>query len=102
MVAGRPACYVRGLDHGPYDVQDFVESGLVCEVSPEHPIDCSAIARFYAQSNWPSVLRRFADIDHSETDVAAAIRSAIDRLQPATRGVGSHAARVQARWEGEV
>ncbi len=102
VVAGRPACYVRGLDHGPYDVQDFVESGLVCEVGPEHPIDYSAIARFYAQSDWPSVLRRFADIDHSETDVAAGIRSAINRLQPATHGAGSRAARFHARWDGAV
>lgn len=31
LVAGTPACYVRGLDHGPHDVQDFVRDGLVYE-----------------------------------------------------------------------
>jgi hypothetical protein len=87
VVAGRPACYVRGFDHGPYDVQDFVRFGLVCEAAPERYIDLPAIRSFYMQSGWPSVLRRFADVDHPESHVTTAVRSALDNFSTITAGV---------------
>jgi hypothetical protein len=87
VVAGRPACYVRGFDHGPYDVQDFVRFGLVCELVPEHVIDLPAIRSFYAHSGWPSALRRFADVDHTETQVITAVRSALNSFSTLTAGV---------------
>ena len=78
VVAGRPACYVSGLDHGPYDVQEFVQSGLVAEWRPSRPLDWGALARFYPRSGWSAVLRRYADVDCDEHQMAADVRAAID------------------------
>jgi hypothetical protein len=77
LIAGTPACYVRGLDHGPHDVQDFVRDGLVYELPQLSPIDADAIARFYARREWPAILRRYAAVDVSPADVARAVRSAL-------------------------
>ncbi len=80
VVAGCPACYVRGLDHGPYDVQSFVRDGLVCELTQPWSIDHGAILRFYDQHGWPAVLRRYADVDRDEAEVARAVRAALSSL----------------------
>ena len=81
LIAGRPACYVRGLDHAPYDLQDFVRDGLVYEEIDAGTIDGWAIARFYERSGWPGVFRRYADVDRGEAEVGAAIRAEVQRLE---------------------
>ena len=80
VVAGRPACYVRGLDHGPYDVQSFVRDGLVCELEQPWSLDGAAIRRFYARDTWPAVLRRYADVDRDDAEAARAVRAAVSSL----------------------
>ena len=42
VIAGRPGCYVRGFDHGPYDVQAFVRDGLIYEWIPQRRIEPAA------------------------------------------------------------
>ena len=87
LIAGTPACYVRGLDHGPHDVQDFVRGGLVYELPQLPPIDAGAIARFYSRREWPAVLRRYAAVDVSPDDVERAVRFAVPRAASAIRSV---------------
>jgi hypothetical protein len=82
VVAGRPACYVRGFDHGPYDVQGFVRDGLIYEWLPRRPIEVAPIEAFYNRPGWSPVLRRYADIDRSDHDMASAVRAAVNRLAP--------------------
>jgi hypothetical protein len=89
VVSGRPACYVRGFDHGPYDVQDFVHDGLVYEWMPQAPVDLADIDRFYGRPAWPAILRRFADIDHAEDEVASAVVAAVNRLAPRGHTAGA-------------
>jgi hypothetical protein len=81
VISGRPACYVRGFDHGPYDVQEFVRDTLIYEWTVGCPID-AAIERFYRRPAWSAVLRRYADIDHSDEEVTAAVIAAVNRLSP--------------------
>ena len=57
LVAGTPACYVRGLDHGPHDVQDFVRDGLVYELPQLPPIDAGAIRSASSRSGGRSSRR---------------------------------------------
>jgi hypothetical protein len=85
VVAGRPGCYVRGFDHGPYDVQAFVGDGLIYEWIPQGRIDVAAIETFYNRAAWPAILRRHADIEHSDVEVATAVVAAVNRLAPARR-----------------
>ena len=87
LVAGTPACYVRGLDHGPHDVQDFVRDGLVYELPQLSPIDAGAMARFYSRREWPAILRRYAAVDLSPDDVACALRSALSGTTSSLRSV---------------
>ncbi len=83
VVAGRPGCYVRGLDHGPYDVQDFVGDGLIYEWHVPAPIDRSAIACFYTRGAWPHALRRYAEIDRDDEEVAAEVRAVLQTVSAA-------------------
>lgn len=87
LVAGTPACYVRGLDHGPHDVQGFVRDGLVYELPQLPPIDAGAVARFYSRREWPAILRRYAAVDLSPDDVARAVQSAISGSASSIRSV---------------
>jgi hypothetical protein len=87
LVAGTPACYVRGLDHGPPDVQDFVRDGLVYELPQLAPIDARAIARFYSRREWPAILRRYAAVDVSQDDVMRAVRCALSGTVATIRSV---------------
>ena len=87
LVAGTPACYVRGLDHGPHDVQDFVRDGLVYELPQLAPIDAGAIARFYSRREWPAILRRYAAVDVSQEDVARAVQGALSGTVSIIRSV---------------
>lgn len=77
VIAGRPGCYVRGLDHGPYDVQHFVGDSLIYEWHPPAALDRSAIARFYAREAWLNVLRLYADVDRADEDLAAEVRAVL-------------------------
>ena len=81
VVAGRPACYVRHFDHGPYDVQSFVRDGLVYELMDFRAIDYEAVAAFYARPGWPRVLSRYADVDRDEQAAAADVRAAVSALE---------------------
>ena len=80
VVAGVPACYVSGLDHGPYDVQDFVKDGLIAEWSARLRLDLRTIERFYLRREWPRILRHYADVDRSSDEVAVAVRAALDAI----------------------
>jgi hypothetical protein len=80
LLAGKPSCYARGLDHAPFDVQSFVRDGLVYDLVDWPRLDPIAVWRFYMRPEWPAVLRRYADIDHDEADVACRIRAAIQDL----------------------
>jgi hypothetical protein len=82
VISGRPACYVRGFDHGPYDVQEFVRDTLIYEWTADCPIDVAAIERFYRRPAWSAVLRRYADIDRADEEVTAAVVAAVNRLAP--------------------
>jgi hypothetical protein len=80
VVAGTPACYVRGLDHAPYDVQSFIHDGLVYELDRARPFDPSEIWQFYARAEWPTILRRYANIDQDEADLARIVSAAVSDL----------------------
>ena len=80
VVAGRPACYVRGFDHGPYDVQSFVRDGVVYELTDHRTIDCDAITSFYTRPEWRQALSRYADTDRQAEAVAADVRAAVSAL----------------------
>jgi hypothetical protein len=84
VVAGRPACYVRGFDHGPYDVQSFVRDGVVYELTDFRTIDCDAIAAFYARPEWRHALSRYADTDRQAEAVTADVRAAVIALVGST------------------
>jgi hypothetical protein len=99
LVAGRPSCYVRGFDHGPYDVQSFVCNGLVIEPAHISPIDYSAVRRFYTRDEWPRILRRYADVDHDSDEVASAVRAAVNAVMRAT-GKNTATERTQRDTEG--
>jgi hypothetical protein len=77
VVAGRPACYVSGLDHGPHDVQDFVKDRLVYEWPAPSRLDFLALEQFYLRRDWPRVLRAYADVDRTDEDVIAAVQAAL-------------------------
>jgi hypothetical protein len=80
VVAGRPACYVRGLDHAPYDVQSFVRDGLVYELERPDRFDQSAVDAFYAREQWRAALRRYADVDRSDEELGPIVAAAIREL----------------------
>ena len=87
LIAGTPACYVRGLDHGPHDVQDFVRDGLVYELPQLWPIDAGAVECFYSRREWPAILRRYAAVDVNPDDVARAVRLALSGAASTIRSV---------------
>ena len=81
VVAGCPACYVRGLDHGPYDVQAFVRDGLVVrDGTALEPRRRGASGGSTHATTWPAVLRRYADVDRDDAEVARAVRAAVSSL----------------------
>jgi hypothetical protein len=83
VIAGRPGCYVRGFDHGPYDVQRFVRDGLIYEWLPQGPIEPAPIEEFYNRTEWPVALRRYADVDRADEAVTSAVLAAVNTLAPA-------------------
>jgi hypothetical protein len=80
LVAGTPSCYLRGLDHAPYDVQSFVKSGLVYDLENPSRFDAADVSRFYGRPEWPAVLRQYANVDQDDDDVASSVRAAVMAL----------------------
>ena len=79
VTGGRPSGFVPGLDHGPPDLHTFVARGLIYEVD-ELDFDPQAMLRFYLRSDWPDVLRLFANIDEDEATVATRVGLAMREL----------------------
>lgn len=77
LTAGRPAAYVRGLDHGPYDLHTFVARGLACEYDDARGLDPDALQSFYLRADWTTVLRLFADVGEDAASVTARMRDAL-------------------------
>lgn len=82
LMAGRPAAYVNGLDHGPPDLHAFVARGLVYRYRDESGLDPGAMQRFYLRPDWPAALRLFANICEDESTVAARTREALREVAP--------------------
>ena len=80
VIAGKPSCYLRGLDHAPYDVQSFVQDGLVYELERARRFDPSDVMHFYARREWPSILRRYANVDQDEADLARIVTTTVSDL----------------------
>ena len=82
--AGRPAVYVASLDYGPYDMHQFVRRGLIYSDGLSEPRSLhfvpEDVLRFYQQSQWPAVLRMFANIDEDEETVLAHLTSEMSKL----------------------
>jgi len=73
VTAGRPAGYVPELDHGPRDLHEFVQRGLIYPVEGESRavrLDPDAMLRFYNEPGWLNVLRHFANFDEDEAIIA--------------------------------
>lgn len=91
VTAGTPSCYVRALDHGPYDELSLVQEGLIYELTDVFRFDPEEVARFYARAEWPRILRRHANVDQDEAEVARLVTAAVHRLiehSTATAGKG--------------
>ncbi|HEX8144149.1 MAG TPA: hypothetical protein VF553_16225 [Pyrinomonadaceae bacterium] len=83
VTAGRPSGYVSGLDYGSTDLHAFVERGLIYPFDDEAGFDPEEMLRFYRRSQWPGVLRLFANIEEDEASVAARLASAMRELATA-------------------
>jgi hypothetical protein len=86
VVSGKPACYVRGLDHAPYDVQSFVRDGLVYELRQADRFDPCDVVNFYARREWPHILRRYANVDQDEADLTLSVSAAVSDLAAVRAG----------------
>ena len=86
VTAGIPSAYVEDLDHGPTDLHGFVAAGLICR-SDLDP-DLNEVLRFYQQPGWPTILRRFANIDDDESAVLAETVKAIADLRSSAKICG--------------
>ena len=84
LTAGRPAAYVRGIDHGSYDLHAFVARGLVYEYADERGLDTEAMRRFYLRPEWAAALRLFANVDEDEATVASRTRDALREVASAS------------------
>lgn len=72
VVAGRPAGFVSGLDHGPPDVHRFVAQGSIYPVIQSDQgltWDPASLLSFYQRPEWPSLLRAFANIEAAHAGV---------------------------------
>ena len=77
VTAGRPAAYVRGIDHGSDDLHGFVARGLVHPFDDARGLDAEATRGFYLRPEWPDALRLFANVDEDEAEVATRLREAL-------------------------
>ncbi|MBV9927267.1 MAG: hypothetical protein JOZ96_19775 [Acidobacteria bacterium] len=74
LTAGRPAAYVRGIDHGSYDLHAFVARGLVYEYEDGRGLDLEAMRRFYLRADWPDALQLFANVREDAESVTSRTR----------------------------
>lgn len=80
VTAGRPAGYIPELDHGPHDLHQFVQRGLIYPVrkeSGDFRWSPDSMLRFYNQPGWLNFLRDFANIDDDEATIAVRLAEAI-------------------------
>jgi hypothetical protein len=77
VTAGIPSCYVRDLDHGPYDEQSFVRDGLICQMAGLS-LQPAGVVTFYQREQWPGVLRKYACVDAGEEEFAPAVAAALE------------------------
>lgn len=77
LTAGRPAAYVHGIDHGPYDLHAFVARGLVYVYRDERGLEPDAMQSFYLRADWPATLQLFANVRDDEAAVASQTRDAL-------------------------
>lgn len=89
VTAGRPSGYVPGLDYGSVDLHEFVARGLIYAIQDDacghtKALDFGTMLCFYQQSDWPTVLRLFANIDEDAASITARAGAAMLQL------VGSH------------
>ena len=96
VTAGRPAAYVRGIDHGSDDLHAFVSRGLVYPFDDARGLDAEATHAFYLRPEWPAALRLFANVDEDESAAAARLREALREAaglgRRAAAGPEAHAA----------
>ena len=76
VTAGRPAGYIPDLDHGPHDLHQFVQHGLIYQVS-DFSWSPDSMLRFYNAPGWLNVLRNFANIDDDKTTIATRLADTI-------------------------
>jgi hypothetical protein len=55
----------------------------VYELEQPYRFDPSAVDQFYARRDWPAVLRRFANVDQGDEDLAPIVVHAIRKLADA-------------------
>jgi hypothetical protein len=79
VTAGHPAGYIPELDHGPYDLHQFVHLGLIYPIRDSNWSPDSML-RFYNAPGWPNILRHFANIDDDEATIATKTAGAIRDL----------------------
>jgi hypothetical protein len=80
VTAGRPGGYVPGIDHGSPDLHEFVARGLIYPFDDALDFDPDAMLCFYRRPDWPTVLRRFANVDEDEDAVATRVGEAMREL----------------------
>ena len=79
VTAGRPAGYIPELDHGPHDLHQFVQHGLIYPIRDSN-WNPDLMLRFYNAPGWPNILRHFANIDDVEVTIAMQMAGAIRDL----------------------
>jgi hypothetical protein len=85
LTAGRPAAYVRGLDHGSDDLHAFVARGLVYEYADGRGLEPDAMQSFYLRPDWPAALRLFSNLDEDEASVTSRTGDALREIAKASR-----------------
>jgi hypothetical protein len=79
VTAGRPAGYIAELDHGPHDLHQFVQHGLIYPIR-DFNWNPDSMLRFYNAPGWPNILRHFANIDDDGPTIAMQMAGAIGDL----------------------
>ena len=79
VTAGRPAGYIAELDHGPHDLHQFVQHGLIYPIRDSN-WNPDSMLRFYNAPGWPNILWHFANIDDDEVTIAMQMAGAIRDL----------------------
>ncbi len=79
VTAGCPAGHIAELDHGPHDLHQFVQHGLIYPVS-DFDWNPDSMLKFYNAPGWLNLLRNYANIDDDETTIAMRTADAIRDL----------------------